>query len=979
MFQLGESVRIRDRLWVVVGLRQHEDALTLRVRGAEEDNRSLEMSFIYPIEDIERLPSIGLKWNICAPWEWKALHDTYLLGMVYGPNLLSMFNRARIKLEDYQLAAVVHAFSLARQRLLLADDVGLGKTIEAGLVLLELLVRRRADRILIVTPASLTEQWRDEELEKKFGLNFEVFDSDRISRITADLPRGANPWLYFNRIITSIDYVKREDVKRALRDVPWDVVIIDEAHYLCESASGNKIVRTDRSRFGEFIAERTDSLLLLSATPHDGYRTSFYSLVKLLDPFLCSSEEDLDQERVRQLIVRRLKADIRNPDGSLRFRPPIVETIPLKFENAIERELYRNVTRYADGVWKEATGRRETQTVGFAMCILKRRLISSPEALRKSLQYRIENASPEPVDAYSHRGLVADYLDGVPLTEQQLERVEQTLLGSLLPSEKIEALEKLLQDAKKVTPDLDSKAKTLLNFLNGKKDEKIVIFTEYIDTQNYLKTYLEERGYRGKIALLNGRMNKNERREAEEIFHRPETMLLIATDAASEGLNFQSDSACVVHYELPWNPNRLEQRNGRVDRWGQTKIVHVYNLHLVETYESEILERLKRKIERIRHDLGSTSDVLGSFSRFKVDQFLMGDGGLKEDIRDFEERISRCEKVFDEELQKSQTTLDGWRGTMLLKSNPFGESEKKKVEDVMNVSKSLLPDFSEVGEFVKLTLEREGGIFKETSTPGIFQIMVPRSLQESGVESSYDRVTFDREIAVNDKSVEFLTTSHPLVQAIMRRIRASVYDAHYSNRMSYRVIEDGEDAGILFTFVSRYFDGCGNMLYESLIPVFVSLNGSPVWSDPENFALLRKAGLPINVPSEFLEREYKPRWEQLLSLARNVAGKKQSESFERVRSKHETFCMRALEDVKKWEDATRKDTIKKYSGGVQQTLDRTLVSYRMRYELQRIGQKAEKRRKEIEESRTVRCEGPEDLGALLIVPKSFLLEHGVGS
>jgi ERCC4-related helicase len=976
MFQLGERVKIRDRLWTVVGVRQHENALTLRVKGMEEDNRSIEMSFIYPVEEIERLPPTGLKWSVCPPWEWKALHDTYLLGMVYGPNLLSMFNRARVRLENYQLFAVVHAFSLPRQRVLLADDVGLGKTIEAGLILLELLTRRRADRILIVTPASLTDQWRDEEMEKKFALNFEVLDSDRISKLAASLPRGANPWLFFNKIITSIDYAKREDVKRALRDVPWDVVVVDEAHYLSESSSGNKIVRTDRSRFGEFIAERADSLLLLSATPHDGYKTSFYSLVKLLDPFLCSSEEDLDQERVRQLVVRRLKADIRNPDGSRRFRPPIVETIPLKFENPLERELYRKVCKYADGVWREASGKRETQTVGFAMCILKRRLISSPEALRKSLQYRIENASPEPADPYSHRGLVADYLDGVPLTEQQLERVEQTLLGSVLPSEKTEALRDLLESAKKITPEIDSKAKTLLDFLEGKKDEKIIVFTEYIDTQNYLYGYLEERGYRGKIALLNGRMNKSERREAEEKFHRPEIRVLIATDAASEGLNFQSDSACVVHYELPWNPNRLEQRNGRVDRWGQTKVVHIYNLHLTETYESEILDRLKQKIERIRHDLGSTSDILGSFSRFKVDQFLMGNGGLKEDVTDLDERIRRCEQAFDEQLERSQTTLDGWRGTMLLKSNPFGDSEKKKVEEIMRTSKSLLPDFEEVGEFVRLVLEREGGVFRPTNAPSVFEIIVPRSLQESGVESSYPRVTFDREIAVNDKNIEFLTASHPLVQAVMRRIRASIYDSQYSNRMSYRVV-DSEEAGILFTFVSRFFDGCGDLLYESLIPVFVSLNGSPIWSDAENFALLRKKGLPVNVLSEFLEREYRPRWEQLLALARSVAAKKQAQSFERIQSNYEAFCVRALEDVNKWEDTLRKDTIKKYSGEAQQTLDRTLVGYRMRYELQQFAQKAEKREKEIEESRSVRCEGPEDLGALLVVPKSLLPESGV--
>lgn len=978
MFELGERVKIRDRLWRVTGVRDHEGVYTVEVMGISDENRSLHRTFIYPLEEVERVPSGGLRWEIGQPKLWKALHDSYLLSMVYGPDYLVSLNRARIRMEDYQLAAVLQTFRLPRQRILLADDVGLGKTIEAALILLELMARRRGDRVLIVTPASLAEQWQD-ELLYRLGLSFEIFDSAFLKKFISMLPRGANPWEYCNRVITSIDYVKREDVKRALREVKWDVVIVDEAHYLCESSSGKKTVKTDRSRFGEFVSERTDSLLLLSATPHDGYSHSFFSLIRLLDPFLCVRAEDLTRKRVGDLVVRRLKNEIINPDGSPKFQKRIVKTIPLTFSNEIERSLYREVCKYADGVYKEARKRAETITVGFAMAILKRRLISSPEALRISLRNRLENPSDAPVDPYSRRGLIADYLYGVPLSESQSERVRKTLESSYSPG-KVDVekphLLKLIELSKRVTPDADSKAKALLDFLNEffgeHPDEKVIIFTEFRDTQDYLKDYLSQRGFENAIALLYGGMSKTKRKEAKEAFQRPGTRILLATDAASEGLNFQEDSCTVVHYELPWNPNRLEQRNGRVDRYGQSKTVTIYNLHLTDTYESEILERLKQKIERIRKEFGSTSEILGSFARFKVDDLLMGFGGLKEDLPDVEERIRKSDEALEGMISQGQSVLDEWQTRSYIRVSPFGQREKEAVRECLENSESLLPDYKELEFLTKLIVEGEGGLIRSAGEPKVYEIVVPRRLQGQDVAPMYPRATFDRETAVANRDVAFLTPFHPLIRSVLQFVRSCVYEGRRGYRMSYKVVEAEVDHGVLFTYVARFFDGKGGLLYESLIPVFVSLDGSPSWSESSDFSLLKRSGKPLNVPSDLLEKEYRSRWEALLKLARGVAERRRDQLFKKIKQWHEGYCDRVLDDIKQWREASHKIIVSKYGKGVQTTLGHTITLHRMQYEIRMMNRKADKREKEVREVRPLRSDELDELGALLIVPEDLL-------
>lgn len=515
MYEVGQLVRIRERTWQV--LEDHTAYAggdhTLYVRGLDSEVRGLERIFIYrpvgedgesgqgeeaALELVTPLATPELRWNPgTPPSQWERLHTAYRLSIAHNAGHLLGLARTRLVIEPYQLAPVLQVMSAPRQRFLLAEDVGMGKTIEAGLVMMELIARGRGDRILIVVPAALQDQWAD-EMRDKFGLAFEILDSEYMAKeLLPRLPSGANPWHYANRVITSIDFAKQERVLRALKKTRWDLVVIDEAHYLAESGTPASPLRTDRSRFGEVIAPLSDSLLLLTATPHDGYSQGFYSLLRLLDDTRFASGEDLQREAVEQVVIRRSKQHIFNPDGRPKFHGRTIHHLELSLNDpalAVERRLYEAVTKYVARQWR-ASRKDASQrvTVGFAMMLLKKRLISSLGAIRASLRTRLEGLTDEALAPDARRGLLASYRAGVPLTETQRERVERQLV--VLSSERgNEALEKerreverLLKLAEAIPPEHDQKAallKRTLDYFCDIQGRKVIVFTEY--TSSYI-------------------------------------------------------------------------------------------------------------------------------------------------------------------------------------------------------------------------------------------------------------------------------------------------------------------------------------------------------------------------------------------------------------------------------------------------------------------------------------------------------------
>lgn len=1026
MYEVGQRVRIRERTWVV--LDDHDGGMgsgdrVLRVRGVDTQPSGVERSFLYRpgvdpaqgvgtdtlLEQITPLPAPELRWSPgTPPSQWERLQTAYRLSIAHSAGHLLGLSRARLVIEPYQLAPVLRVMSAPRQRFLLAEDVGMGKTIEAGLIAMELIARGRGDRILIVVPAALQDQWAD-EMRDKFGLDFAILDSDYLTKdLIPRLPSGANPWEYASRVITSVDFAKQERILRALKKTRWDLVIVDEAHYLAESGTDAAPTRTDRSRFGEALAPLCESLLLLTATPHNGYSQGFYSLLRLLDDARFASASDLRREAVEQVVIRRTKKQIYNPDGTQKFHGRTVQHLEMALGDpamAAERRLYEAVTRYVSRHWRAAR-RSETErvTVGFAMTVLKKRLISSLGAIRASLRTRLDGLTDEPVAPDARRGLLASYRAGVPLTETQREHVERQLVV-LTPERGAEALERerreverLLKLAEAIPPEQDRKAaflKQTLDHFCFTQGRKVIVFTEYKDTLDYLREYLEARGYAGRIATLHGHLNRQQRQAAERQFHQPETLVLLATDAASEGLNLQHGCWTVIHNELPWNPNRLEQRNGRVDRWGQTRDVEIYNLVLADTLEGQILRRLDEKLARIREELGDGSDVLSVTGPLDLDTLLMDASATEERIG---EAVAAADERVEEALREGREALAACRAEFLIAPGAFGPREYEEVRAAEAATARALPHPEELEAFATGALRALGG--KAAPVNGmahVWTLETPQRLRRAGVEACYERATFVRGTALADSerppSIAYLALGHPLLDGLIAAVKTDAREGGaLAGRMSMRVLR-GAPSGFLFAYLGRWLDGRGAVAAEEIVPIFVGLDGV-TRSAMQAANLLAAVGLPRNVPAGLLTNRYEPRWPDAREQALALAAARVAEQAERVRAERAPQLAILRGDVDVWAEARLAWVERQLARRAEQEAvalplfleerERALAAERARAaaetrrknELQRerevIANRRRERDAEIARMERVTPVTPELIGALVIVPEEEL-------
>ena len=553
-----------------------------------------------------------------------------------------------IQVEDFQLVPLLKAMRMPRVSLLLADDVGLGKTIEAGLILTELILRRRVRRILIVCPASLRTQWR-QEMREKFALDFEVVDRPATHALQRRLGLDANPWRTFPRAITSFDYLKQDDVleqfRAASRITPgsphlaWDLLVVDEAHNLSPSSLGDD---SDASKMLRRIAPWFEHRLFLTATPHNGHTRSFTGLLECLDPvrFTRKSEPLTDSEKVRveQVVVRRLKREINERTNPPRFGDRDLVAVPLVLgpeEQALGAafDAFRRRVRSLVASRK----RREELAGAFAVEVLGKRLLSCPVAFADSWQrYRLGVEEPDGTDDTALAAVVAarrQLLDETPDDREVEGRTGHAahvvgawlrpLAGEL--AAEMAALDAALDalglaDAAS-TPKRDARFDTLTTWIDthlraGRKgfvaEERLVVFTEYKTTLDSLERRLRRRYPEdGAVRVLFGGMDDREREAIKTAFNDPAdaVRILLATDAASEGLNLQETARFLFHYDIPWNPARLEQRNGRLDRHGQARDVTVYHFTSNEDADLRFLAKVAQKVNTIREDLGATGDV----------------------------------------------------------------------------------------------------------------------------------------------------------------------------------------------------------------------------------------------------------------------------------------------------------------------------------------------------------------------------------
>ena len=566
----------------------------------------------------------------------------------------------------HQITGVYEAM-LPRQplRFLLADDPGAGKTIMAGLLIKELIARGDLERCLIVCPGSLAEQWQD-ELYRRFQLPFEILTNDKL-----EAARTRNWFLETDLVIARLDKLSRdEDVQQKLQapDAGWDLVVCDEAHKLSATFFGGEVKYTKRYRLGQLLSGLTRHFLLMTATPHNGKEQDFQLFLALLDGdrFEGRFRDGVHAADVSDLMRRMVKERLLKFDGKPLFPERVAYTVPYRLSDE-EAHLYTAVTDYVREEFNRAealANAKRAGTVGFALTILQRRLASSPEAIYQSLRRRRERlesrlrelevlqrgGQPSPIIAFTAPELDADDvedLDDAP--EQEVEDAEARILDQATAARSIVELKAELDTLKALEGlalgvrrrSADTKWRELASLLgeiftatgrDGRTGEpairavagevlrpapsphqKLVVFTEHRDTLRYLQERITTLlGRQTSVVVIHGSVGREERLAAQEAFrHDPQVQVLLATDAAGEGINLQR-AHLMVNYDLPWNPNRLEQRFGRIHRIGQTEVCHLWNLVADETREGDVYRRLLEKLEQARQALGGqVFDLLG--------------------------------------------------------------------------------------------------------------------------------------------------------------------------------------------------------------------------------------------------------------------------------------------------------------------------------------------------------------------------------
>jgi SNF2-related domain/Helicase conserved C-terminal domain len=557
-----------------------------------------------------------------------------------------------IQVEDYQLVPLLKALRMPRVSLLIADDVGLGKTIEAGLILSELIIRRRVRRVLILCPVALRSQWR-REMRDKFALAFDEVDRAATWKLRQSLGLDANPWRMFTRIVASYDYLKQPDVLEEFRSasrspegsphLPWDLLIVDEAHNLAPAAFG---AESDLARMVGLLAPMFEHRLFLTATPHNGYTQSFSSLLERLDPVRFARTDELtanERARIAEVLVRRLKSEINALSDPPRFADRFPEAVPLELHPA-ERRLMEAAERFRARVKQltAARGRAERQAGSFAVEVLAKRLLSCPTTFADSWRRYRQGAADVVAtvgDVQAAGRSTREDVDDDRESESRVAYAARVVGSWLRPfatelAAEVEALNGALADLGldapegQLLPNADSRFDALCSLVDAKLrandgwrvDERLIVFTEYKTTLDYLVDRLRQQYEPGRAPRT-----IEERSVVLELFGGPDcdrdaiiaalndpadpVRILVATDAASEGLNLQETARYLLHFDVPWNPARLEQRNGRLDRHGQARDVVVHHFATDEDADLKFLAYVVRKAHTIREDLGSLGEL----------------------------------------------------------------------------------------------------------------------------------------------------------------------------------------------------------------------------------------------------------------------------------------------------------------------------------------------------------------------------------
>ncbi|MBP6875765.1 MAG: DUF3883 domain-containing protein [Candidatus Eisenbacteria bacterium] len=801
--------------------------------------------------------------------------QAYALGIAYEFDPYFGLSISRVDPLPHQLEAVYdYLLKLARVRFLLADDAGAGKTIMAGLLIRELELRGLAERILIVCPANLAFQWQ-RELKEKFDTKFLVTKGQDIRD-----QFGVNQWLERSRVITSLDLAKRADILPGLRQVHWDLVIVDEAHRMSASDESHKSMRY---RLGELLGDISDHMLLLTATPHKGDPKNFSLFLQLLDvdayADVKSIHEAMDRRRAPFYLRRTKEAMVyfpeRRPDGTWAAEPIFTKRIPHTVDFQIdgaEFELYRDVTRFVKRESARAAAEGEdprARAIGFLMSLYQRRLASSTYAMRRSLENRarrLEDGLKRAQDlARQAPPDLPDPEELEEMEESERERLEAMLEAVTLAGgadqvrHEVQELRQLAAQAQAVEDACcEAKLSELRDLLQKEgffdhRDQRLLLFTEFKDTLDYLIGCLRSWGFR--VGCIHGSMKSGSRDEpgtrlhAEQQFREGAIQILVATEAAGEGINLQVCNI-LFNYDIPWNPNRLEQRMGRIHRYGQRKDCLIFNFVATNTIEGRVLQRLLEKLQEIRDALDDDAvfNVVGEIlpaahvERVLRDYYAgrLGDADLEDRLlRNVDEGQFRaiCQNAL-EGLASKKLNLE-----MLIERR--ARAQERRV-----VPETIARFVREAAEFVPLTMKPIPSLphsFEPARTPSVLRrYEKDPDWKLPPLADRYPRCSTDRDTAETEK-LEWVTPGHPLFEAIRRHTHAKALEMLGKGATFYSL--QHEHAARIDFYRARIVDGLGQVIHERLFAVEIPEDGRPQLREPGLLGNFTPANPPAGMPS----------------------------------------------------------------------------------------------------------------------------------
>ena len=784
----------------------------------DEDGRSVWL----PYENLRRIKTVKMRYE-CTETGVGDHAERFRLRLLAHAlenwnHLTGSLDRLDVDPLPHQIQLVHRILSSGNYNWLIADDVGLGKTIEVGLLLAALKRKGQARRVLVVSPAGLTRQWQD-ELKYKFDQTFMIYGRDFNIH-------DHEHWKRYDHVIVSIDLAKRENHMEIFRQAGgWDIVVFDEGHKLTRHASGE---RADRYKLAEMLRPMSDGFFLLSGTPHQGYVDRFISILELVRPDLSQQIHTLrfNPEIVSDLILRNRKSEVTDADGQFIFKGQDIHRIPVKpsretlrFQKLLDEYLRHG---YRSGEKGGSTGR----AIGFVMTTYRKLASSSIAAIGRSLQLRLEKLSGE-LNEYKEDGLereltLDDLSEGGDDQDDLAMSIPSTGAKEFFAHER-EMIEGLLEAAKAVYQN-DEKLQMFLNEVVAplvEKGEKLLVFTEYRGTQTYLKEALEDQFPEvGEIELINGSMGLDEKLKAISAFNES-AQFMVSTEAGGEGINLHESCHVMVNYDLPWNPSRLVQRIGRLYRYGQKKKVVVFNLHARDSFDNSAIDLMLQRITNIVQDMAPVGEEYNE----RLDAEILGE------ILENMDLSSILRSATDMNIKRTQEEID--------KALKRAQEAKKLQDEVFTHVAGYDPNalggtigftMKHVDLFIRNMLPIAGIALQTTLYDGdVLEIRLPKDMQGEFPEfgrRTVVRVTTNRRLSHRLRDVVLLDFETQFFQHLIKLAKSQAFEGLYAS-----VLSPVGEPGIIAAFKLRWQNDQGRALTEEFVPLFAT-SGREVSENP---------------------------------------------------------------------------------------------------------------------------------------------------